>query len=92
MNLKLNQSEYVKIEGLTEAAALSTDLDLQTIIRYAELAASHNREANRYDDDSIHPLHQLREAAFHELCRRHGDDFMLPDVSESSQGLLRVAA
>ncbi|ATX79695.1 hypothetical protein Ga0123461_1277 [Mariprofundus aestuarium] len=89
MNIKLNQSKFVDIEGLTEAAALSTDSELKTIINYAELAASHNPEANRYEDDSMHPLHQLREACFHELCRRHGDDYMLP---ESTLSDFRIAA
>lgn len=85
MNIELNQSEFVDIEGLAEAALLSTDSDLKTIIGYAELAASYSPEASQDKDDSMHPMHQLREACFNELCRRHGDDYMLLERSESIQ-------
>ena len=92
MNIELNQSEFVDIEGLAEAALLSTDKNLKVIIRYAETAASHSTVASRYDEDSMHPIHQLREACFNELSRRHGDDYMLPDDTECDTTPLRIAA
>jgi len=65
---------------------------LKVIIRYAETAASHSTIAAQYDDDSMHPIHQLREACFNELCRRHGVDYMLSDDSECASAPLRIAA
>jgi len=92
MNIELNQSEFVDIEGLAEAAALSTDKNLKVIIRYAETAASYLPDDIQNDDASMHPIHQLREACFNELCRRHGDDFMLSDGAECDTAPLRIAA
>jgi len=92
MKVELNQSEFVDIEGLAEAAALSTDENLKVIIRYAETAASHSTIAAQYDDDSMHPIHQLREACFNELCRRHGVDYMLVNDTESMPTALSAVA
>jgi len=92
MNIEIKPSEFVDIEGLTEASVMSSDENLKVIIRYAETAASYSSDPNIDADDSRHPINQLRDACFHELCRRHGDDFMLTDGTECTTAPLRVAA
>jgi len=84
MNIFIEKSKFVDIEGLSEAAIASSDAQLLVVVNYAELAASHSSEASLYRDDSMHPIHQLREACFEELCRRHGDDYILPALSQST--------
>ena len=92
MNIEIQKSEFVEIEGLTEAAVLSPDENLKVIIRYAELAASHSTDPSIDSDDSRNPINQLRDACFHELCRRHGEDFMLDEGTESAPAPLSAAA
>jgi len=92
MNIEIKKSEFVDIEGLTEASVLSSDENLKVIIRYAEIAASHSSDPSVYGDDSRHPINQLRDACFHELCRRHGADFMLDEGTESPPVALSAVA
>jgi len=92
MNVNIEKSELVEIEGLTEASVASPDSLLIGIVNYADLAASYLPAEIQDDDDSMHPVHQLREACMHELARRHGSDYMLPNASGVMQSRLRVAA
>ena len=85
MNIKIEKSEFVEIEGLTEAAVASSDAQLVGIVNYADLASSYLPEEAWDEDAPMHPTLQLREACMHELARRHGDDYMLPDCTESTQ-------
>jgi len=92
MNIEIQKSEFVKIEGLTEAAVMSSDEKLKVIIRYAETAASYSSDPSIDADDSRHPINQLRDACFHELCRRHGEDFMLDNDTEPTPAALSIVA
>lgn len=78
MNVKIEKSELVEIEGLTEAAVASSDLNLIAIVRFADLASSY-LSGEDTADNPMHPVHQLRESCIHELARRHGDDYSVPD-------------
>jgi len=62
MNIEIKKSEFVDIEGLTEASVMSSDENLKVIIRYAEIAASHSSDASIDTDESRHPINQLRDA------------------------------
>lgn len=78
MNIQLEKSRFVDIEGLTEAAVASSDDQLKVILDYLKLALSYLPEGSLTDDRPYHPLDQFRSACIHELCRRHGDDYSYP--------------
>jgi hypothetical protein len=83
MNVKIEKSEFVEIEGLTEAAVASSDIQLIGIVNFAELATSYLPDSVLDDDNSMHPSMQLREACMTELMRRHGDSFDFQKTLES---------
>lgn len=83
MNIKIEKSEFVTIEGLTEAAVASSDIQLIEIVNYAGLASSYLPEEAWNDDAPMNPILQVREACIGELMRRHGDDFDLDMATES---------
>ena len=92
MNIEIKKSELVDMEGLTEAAVASPDSSLIAIVNYADIAASYLPDDAAPDDRPGHPVIQLRDACMHELCRRHGDDYMLPDSPDAPESILRIAA
>lgn len=77
MNIKIEQSEFVTLEGLTEAAISSSDVQLLEIVNYADAAASYLPDQAWDDESPMHPILQVREACLCELMRRHGVDFDL---------------
>ena len=91
MNIKIEKSELVEIEGLTEAAVASSDASLIAIVNYADLAASYLPDHAAQDDQPGPFAVQLRDACMHELCRRHGDDYMLPESPDAPESILRTA-
>jgi len=92
MNIEIQKSEFVKIEGLTEAAVMSSDEKLKVIIRYAETAASYLPESSWDDDLPMHPILQVREACLTELVRRTGDeDCLNPDIETVLEAFESVA-
>ena len=96
MHITIERSEFVTIEGLTEAAVASSDAQLLLIVEYAGRASSYLSEADMADDNlPMHPVMQFRDAALNELARRRGDDFdyqgALGDAQQAliaGQGLL----
>jgi len=82
MNINIEKSRLVDIEGLTEAAVASSDIQLKTILDYLKLASSYLPEGALTDERPYHPIDQFRQACLHELCRRHGDDYSYPPCTE----------
>lgn len=76
MDITIERSEFVTIEGLTEAAVASSDAQLVLIVEYADRASRFLSEADKADDNSpMHSVLQIREAALTELTRRRGNCF-----------------
>ncbi|MDX8395391.1 MAG: hypothetical protein R8K22_03145 [Mariprofundaceae bacterium] len=77
MNIKNLKSEFVEIEGLTEAAIASPDIQLVAILDYLATATSYLSEKDLGDDLPMHPVLQVRESCITELMRRHGSNYDL---------------
>jgi len=78
MNIFIEKSESVDIEGLTEAAVASSDIQLKIILDYLKDASRHLPNGIWTESFEHQVLGQVREACLGELCRRHGDDYSYP--------------